>query len=53
MEKNKVNKLFEKKLLYKLLINLAETTFTPNYLRNFAFILSKRIMGLILTNLFL
>jgi hypothetical protein len=53
MQGNENNKLFTKNLLYKMLINLAETTFTNNVIRNLSFIITKRVFGLILNTLFL
>lgn len=46
------HKLFSSKLLYKLLINLAECTFTANLIRDFSYLLSKRLLSLILNTIF-
>lgn len=46
------HQLFSSKLLYKLLINLAECTFTANLIRDFSFLLSKRLLSLLLNTIF-
>ena len=44
-------KLFSSNLLYKLLINLAECTFTANIIRDFSFLLTKRLFSLLLATI--
>ena len=46
------SKLFSNTLLYKLLINLAECTFTANIIRDFAFLFTKRLFSVLLTTLY-
>jgi len=44
--------LMKKKLLYKLFLNLGESTHTPNFLHNFYYLLSRRCFSLILEHFF-
>jgi hypothetical protein len=46
------DKLFSSTLLYKIMINLAECTFTANIIRDFSFLLTKRLFSLLLSTIF-